>query len=129
MGDISNLFQKLYPIMHNGSERIPIEEGTYNSVIMPEDFQQGAFFLAFYNSNGGIVTPTAGTITVELSPIEGQWHGLNENGVITATTVGANATYVVPAFCTLVRQGRMRFDSAIAGGAYCRAFFWRGISA
>ena len=128
MNDTSNLYTRRFPIFHNGSERIPIQAGTYMTEVMPEEFQLGAFYLAFYNSNGGIITPTGGSIVVEFSPIEGQWHQLNENGTITATTVGASATYTVPTFCTYARQGRMTFDSDIAGGAYCRAFFWRGVN-
>ena len=135
MYDSANLYQKIYPIFTpSGAKEIPVTDtdgmainGTYLSEDMAEDFQQGAFFIAFYNSDGNIATPTGGTIEVQLSPIDGQWHSLDRNGQIEATTVGELATYVIPAFCTLVRQGRMTLND-IQGAAYCKAFFWRGIT-
>ena len=132
MSDTANLYQKTFDVLHQGSIQLPIAAGSYSTIRMPDDFQQGSFFIAFYNSAGVLTAPTAGSITIELSPIEGQWHGLAQNGTIMANTVGAQATYIVPTFCTLVRWARINFDANIAAagtGGYANAFFWRGITA
>ncbi len=126
--DTANLFSKKFPVLFNDIDRLPITNGIYFTELMPEDFQQGAFYLQFFDTLGDVVTPSAGTITVQISPIEGQWHLLDRHGTIAASSVGAISTYTVPVFCALARQGRVQFDG-IAGADHCRAFFWRGITA
>ncbi len=129
--DTANLFSKVYPCLHNTSQRLPITQATYMTERMPDDFQQTSVFIAFYNDSDQIVAPTAGEVKIQVSPIEGQWHDLNMNGTIMANTVGATASYVVPQINSLVRWGRVVFNNQIAGNnvEYARAFFWRGISA
>ena len=125
----ANLFQKVFYCQHNNSERLPPNDATYLTDEMPEDFQMGALYLAFYNSAGSIVTPTGGSVVLELSPIDGQWHGLTRNGTINAMTTGPTATYIVPTFCTLVKWARVRFIGITGADVdHARALIWRGIT-
>ena len=112
----------------DGSDSLPVGDGTLltNEMLNVTDFGTGVLAVAFYDANGDLVTPTAGTITPEGSPIEGQWLTPSSgDSVIQATAVIAgSATYAMPVFTGPVIQGRITF-AGIIGAVTAKAYFWR----
>ena len=113
---------------NNGDINLDIGNGVLFTPASHEDVNmrlgRGIFFIAFYDVTGQIVTPTAGTIKVEVSPIDGQWFESAGAPVIDATTAGAIAAYTPPVFDGPFTTGRLTFDG-ITGASYANAFFWR----
>lgn len=114
-----------------GSTSLPIGDATLTTFDQPNSnvdlsTETGVFVIAFYNAGGEVTTPTAGTITVEMSPILGQWQGPSTgDAVIDATTVIAGlSTYTMPAFSGPAIEGRLTF-SGITGAVTAEAYFWR----
>ena len=112
----------------DGSDDLPVSNGVLytNEMLNVTDFGTGVFVVAFYDADGVPVTATAGTITPEASPIEGQWHTPSSgNEIIQATSVIAgSASYSIPVFTGPVCQGRLTF-AGITGASLARAYFWR----
>ena len=134
MGDTSNLFQKFFFCMNaDGTTKLPVTNGTYETDDMALDFQQGAFFVAFFDANEAIVTPSDGTVQIQFKPVEtwDQWHPfVDASGnvmTINANTVGQQATYIVPQVCLPFQRGRMVLNG-ITGAVSCKAVFWKGIT-
>jgi hypothetical protein len=109
----------------SGSIELPID-GTFTSDLYPIELGKGYIVIAFYDSNGDIVTPSAGTCTVEVSPIKGQWHNGVSSGdaVIDATLAGAAATYTIPLFEGPQTQARITLAS-VAGADHAVGYIWR----
>lgn len=126
--DVSNLYKKVFPVLNAGSHVLPVADGTYfTEANMPEGFENGQLVIAFYDASDAIVTPTAGTITPQMSPIKDQWHASSNTPTIDATMAGATAAYTIPVFPGIAKQGRIIL-AGITGATYCRAYFWRGQS-
>lgn len=116
---------KLYPVLHNGSEQIPVDDGTYLTDPISRNDIEGVMLVAFYDSNDDIITPTAGTIKSEMSPIEGQWH-LDSEPLFDAVDCGPIARYVIPTFKGPAIQGRVTFaDLDGPDISYAKVQFWR----
>ena len=114
-----------------GGTRLPITDGTlstFNQIGDDIDIgtETGVFIVAFYDSNGDPVTPSAGTITPEMSPIAWQWQQAGSGDlVIDATKVEAGlSTYSMPSFAGPAIEGRLTF-AGIAGASSAVAYFWR----
>ena len=86
------------------------------------DSSRSIFFIQFYDANMLPVTPTAGTITPEMSPIEGQWLKASNQDFIRAVDTGNN--YTPSVFEGPAIDGRVTL-SGIVGAVYAKAFFWR----
>lgn len=122
---------KTYYIKSNGSRNIPVTDGVYSTsdggrLDMDLDFNDGVMIIAFYDSSGNPVTPTAGEITSEMSPEEGQWLGPSsgDSPIAATTVIAGSATYSVPKFSGPAKAGRVTF-SGITGAASARVYFWR----
>lgn len=109
----------------SGSIELPID-GTFLTGEYPIEYESGYIVIALYDSNGDIVTPSAGTCTVEASPIDGQWHNGVTAGdaVIDLTLAGASATYTIPLFKGPHKQARITLAS-VAGANSAKAYIWR----
>ena len=114
-----------------GQTSLPVADGILTTFDQPGsgidiNTETGVFVIAFYDAGGDPVTPTAGTVAPEMSPIDGQWHTPSSgDAVINATTVtNGSASYVIPVFTGPAREGRITL-SGITGAATCQAYFWR----
>lgn len=112
----------------DGSDKLPVSNGVLytGEMLNVTEFGTGVFVVAFYDANGDSVTPTAGSINPEGSPIDGQWLAPSSgDATISATDVVAgSALYSVPVFTGPVSQGRLTF-AGITGASSAKAFFWR----
>lgn len=123
---------KIYHVKTSGSlTRLPVTDGTLSTYQQIGDdidigTETGVFIIAFYDSNGDPVTPAAGTITPEMSPLPGQWQRAGTgDAVIDATKVEAGlSTYSMPTFAGPAIEGRLTF-AGIAGADSAVAYFWR----
>ena len=108
-----------------------VANGTYSvlstDIKMSADYQTGTFIIAFYDDSGNAVTPTAGTIKPEMSPIAGQWHEPSSGDVtIDATKVIAGvATYVMPVFFGAAVDARLTLSGITGLATNFEAHFWR----
>ena len=115
----------------DGGTRVPVTDGTYTTFDKPGSdisyqTEDGVFVIAFYDASDNVVTPTAGTITPEMSPISGQWQSPSDGDTtINATEVEVGlSSYTIPRFAGPAMQGRMTL-AGITGASYCVAYFWR----
>lgn len=118
---------KLYQVLNNGSEELPVTNGTLlTESNLDLGYDDGVFVISFFDASDDPVTPTAGTIVAEMSPITGQWQAPSSgDATIDATTVIAgSATYTMPRFSGPASQGRITL-TGITGADHARAFFWR----
>ena len=114
-----------------GSTTLPIGDGVLSTFDKPGSgvdisTESGVFVIAFQDANGDPVTPTGGTITPEMSPIEGQWQkATTGDAIINAVDVIAgSAVYTLPVFPGPAREGRLTF-AGITGAVSAVAYFWR----
>ena len=114
-----------------GSTTLPIDDGVLTTFAQPGSeidisTESGVFVIAFQDANGDPVTPTGGTITPEMSPIEGQWQGAGGGDVIinAVDVIAGSAAYTLPVFPGPAREGRLTF-SGITGAVSAVAYFWR----
>ena len=118
-------------MLQDGHRMVPVSDGTYYTEDnMGEGFETAVFIMAFYDSSNNIVTPTGGTVRVEMKPIAGQWAGPSDGQhTIQANTIDAVATYEIPYFKGPAYQGRIVLSGITGTAAYAEAYFWRGMSA
>lgn len=104
---------------------LPID-GTFTTGEFPIEYESGYIIVALYDGIGNIVTPSAGTCAVEVSPIKGQWHAGVSAGdsVIDLTLAGATATYGIPLFKGPQINARITLAS-VAGATSAKAYIWR----
>lgn len=104
---------------------LPVGGGPYIVNEMEGDYPTGNVVVQFTDSDGTPVTPTAGTVVFEGSPIAGQWHSAPVVMTIDATTVIAGvATYTLPTFDGPLIASRMTL-AGIVGATHVRAYHWR----
>lgn len=118
---------KIYDVKHNDSTELPILDGTYETGDISTDYETGTLTVAFYDSDGNIVTPTGGTIGHAMEAMDQQWLGASSgDSPIDATLCGATATYTIPVYNGPAKKGRVTF-TGITGAtiAYAKAQFWR----
>ncbi|MBL4632152.1 MAG: hypothetical protein JKY14_13740 [Paraglaciecola sp.] len=119
---------QIYDVLKDGSNVLPVANGVLvtNEMLNVTSYGTGVFVIAFYDANGAPVTPTAGSINPEASPIPGQWHTPSSgDATISATSVVAgSAVYAIPVFTGPVTQGRITL-AGIIGATTCKAYFWR----
>lgn len=114
-----------------GSPVIPVANGEFFTDIMSPEFDDGEFYLEFYNSavtagnRTSAVTPTGGTITVAASP-QGNVFLRDTNEVtITASQVSVpDGLYTPPVITGQAVQGKMTL-AGISGASHVRAAFFR----
>lgn len=117
-----------YVCKNNGSVRLPITDGVYETDGISLDHETGTLTVAFYDVDGNIVTPSAGVVDHAMeSTTDGQWFGASSgDSPIDATACGANAAYTIPVYNGPAQKGRIEF-TGIAGASisYAVATFWR----
>ena len=118
---------KRYDVYSNdGGNDIPAEDGTFYTSKMSADFESGTFAIAFYDSNGDIATPTAGTVTHEMSPIDQQWHEAGTGSLsFDASSSGPVASYEMPSYIGPAVKGRVTFQGILPADLVAKAYFWR----
>jgi hypothetical protein len=103
---------------------LPINGTFYTDEFSP-DYEESVFAIALYDASGDIVTASAGTCVISISPIKGQWQAPSAgSATIDLTLAGAEATYVMPLFKGPQIQARIVLANA-AGATTARAFIWR----
>lgn len=112
---------------------IPVADGESFTIKMNgrnAELQTGDFALCFYDADGETpITPTAGTVQVDMSPMENIWMapGVGD-ATIDASSVVVNgeglATYTTPVFLGAAYQGRVTL-SGITGATFMKAQFRR----
>lgn len=80
-----------------------VTDGQYESASMPSSYHEGYISIMFYDAQGGIVTPTAGTISFHGSETGDVW---GEIASVTANLVGTGVEYTRPAFAGPMRHVR-----------------------
>lgn len=119
---------KYYFRAADGGTRIPVTELVTYTGEMSGDYLRGNCYLRFFDGSGNPVTPTAGTITFDSSPVEDQFlmapvvQTVNANEVIAGRE--NTATYTPPTFDSVVVETRMTL-AGIAGATHVEAFHWR----
>lgn len=115
-----------YFIKSNGSDVLPVTDGTLTTDAISTDYETGVFVVAFYDAGGDIVTPTAGTVKPEMSPISGQWltPSSGDATINAVDCIAGLATYEAPVFNGPAEQGRLTF-AGITGATTAKAYFWR----
>tara|TARA_R110000764_G_scaffold60448_8_gene129799 strand:- start:6129 stop:6485 length:357 start_codon:yes stop_codon:yes gene_type:complete len=109
---------------NGASFSLPID-GTFYTDIFAPDYEESILAIALYDSNGAIVTASAGTCVISISPINGQWQGPSLGSeTIDLTLAGADATYVMPSFRGPQIQARIVLAN-VAGAVSASAFIWR----
>jgi len=118
--------QRYYVLNESGGINLPVANNTLYTAEMDFGYQASVLVIAFYDAKGDAVTPTSGTITAEVSPIEGQWQAPSSgDAVISAVNVVAGlATYTLPTFLGPTMQARITL-SGVTGAVTCKSYFWR----
>lgn len=117
-----------FPVLHNGSDELPITDGMYYTGGMSRVlYETGIFSVAFYDSDGNIVTPTDGTIQPRGELEKGSFGAPGDGDTtIQASETGATFTYSTPVFTGPMQSGRITFASITGENiAYAKATFWR----
>ena len=103
---------------------LPINGTFYTDEFAPE-YEESILAIALYDAGGAIVTASAGTCVISISPIDGQYQAPSSgSATIDLTLAGAEATYVMPSFKGPQIKGRIVLAN-VAGAASARAFIWR----
>ena len=95
---------------------------------MPVEHESSIVYIAAYDSNGDIITPTAGTATVSVESIEGEFDSGTSDGdnPIDLTLTGASASYSKPLFLGCVQSAKMSISGVDFGAVdHIKAFMWR----
>ena len=114
-----------------GDVALPVADGSFLTPNMLPEEDQGTLYLEFYNSAAdaraqtNAVNPSAGTVTLEASPLGNVF--LRDVGSVTVqadTVTQPSGTYTPPFVDGLAIQAKITFAS-IAGATHCRAVFVR----
>lgn len=110
----------------NDSVLNPVNDGVFETGVQQVEFETGVFIIAFYDAQGEPVTPTAGTVKPEMSPVKGQYLEPSSGDItIDATTAGdGSASYKMPVFIGPAIGGRIELDGIVGAEQYT-AYFWR----
>lgn len=122
---------RLFVVDNGGNTVVPVSAATfYTPAVTPQDANQydnWQFYIEFFSDAAGTVpvTPTAGTITVNASPLGNNYLAASNTQVIQANTCSTpDSTYTPPAAEGMLTRGRITL-AGITGAQYFRAVFWR----
>jgi hypothetical protein len=109
---------------NGASFALPID-GTFFTDDFAPDYEESILVIGLYDAGGAIVTASAGTCVIAISPIDGQWQGPSAgSATIDLTLAGPEATYILPSFRGPQIKGRIVLAN-VAGANSARAFIWR----
>lgn len=117
-----------FPVLSGASEVLP----TADAILMTGDMsasqaQNCHVYMEFFSDAAGTipVTPTAGTIAAQGSPMGSNWLAPSSGSSINATDVATPlSAYSPPVFTGRMTKGRVTF-AGITGAAFARITFWR----
>lgn len=110
-----------------GGEVLPVANATlYTGDMSASSASRCQVYVEFFSDASGLVpvTPTAGLMSAEVSPMGSGWMASSNHNVINAADAGVAATYEPPYFEGRAKQGRTTF-SGITGAVTARVTFWR----
>ena len=110
-----------------GGEVLPVANATlYTGDMSASSASQCQVYVEFFSDASGLlpVTPTAGLMSAEVSPMGAGWMASSNHNVINAADAGAAATYEPPYFEGRAKQCRITL-SGITGALTARVTFWR----
>lgn len=109
----------------SGTSFVVPTTGTHLTDLMSGDYGLCRVYVEFYSNAAGTTpaTPTAGTVTLEVSPVGNVWLPLDNATPLPAAMVAAG-TYDAPTHHGMATRGRVTF-TGIVGAAYARVIFWR----
>lgn len=118
----------LYPIKTaGGAEVLPTANATLFTDSIPGGHADNwQAYVEFYSDAAGTVpvTPTAGTVTINATPMGNNYLPSPNSAVINATACSTpSSSYTPPLFTGRVVKGRAVL-AGITGAAYCRITFW-----
>lgn len=110
-----------------GSEVLPVANATlYTQDMNTSSASRCQVYVEFFSDAAGTipVTPSAGLMSAEITPMGHGWLASSNHNVINAADAGVSATYEPPYFEGRAKQGRISF-SGVAGAVTARVTFWR----
>lgn len=110
-----------------GSEVLPVANATlYTGDMSASTSPRCQVYVEFFSDASGLVpvSPTAGLMSAEVSPMGAGWMASSNHNVINAADAGTAATYEPPYFEGRAKQGRITL-SGITGALTARITFWR----
>lgn len=115
----------LYNAKNGTSFVLSTANGSFTTDEMSADYDLCRVYVEFYSNAAGTVaaTPTAGTVSLEVSPLGGVYVPMDNATPMPAAMVAAGG-YDAPSHHGMARRGRVTFDG-IVGAAYARVVFWR----
>lgn len=99
----------------------------YETDLLKDKMDLGEVYVEFFSDAAGTipVTPTAGTVTVQASPLGNSYLDASNMGTIDATTVGAEeSTYTPPQVDGLIRKARVKFEG-VTGALTARVVLFK----
>ena len=109
-----------------GSEVLPTAGGPYFTEDMSADWPRGQVYVEFFSDAAGLipVSPTAGDVIAEASPMGNLFMASGNVSKILAANAGSPPMYEPPTFDGCAIKGKLTF-SGVTGALTCRAIFWR----
>lgn len=108
---------------------LPITDGAYATDLNYQRMTYGTniVYIAAYDSNDELVTPTSGTGAMEFAGIDGQFLTPSSGDSVIEFTdlINGSATYTVPVAIGGIIQARITLDGVSGNVSYIKAFMWR----
>lgn len=111
-----------------GGEVLPVTDGVYYTASnmggsLADNCQ---VYIELFTDTAGTVlaSPSAGTVSVQGSPMGEVWLAPSSGATINASDVKVAGTYTPPVFTGRMQQGRVTL-AGIAGAVTARITFWR----
>lgn len=110
-----------------GLDVLPVANATlYTDAMNTSTSGECQVYIEFFSDAAGTIptTPTAGTVTAQMSPMGSVWLGASNYGTVNAADAGVNGAYTPPCFNGRADRGRVIL-SGITGAVTARITFWR----
>lgn len=99
---------------------LPISTLTATLSGMDDNYRKGTFYIEFYDASGNVVTPTAGTVDVQASPLGKFFMRNHENQLYTAAAIQDHPVE----FSGMMLSAKVTL-AGITGATTWRAAMWR----
>lgn len=120
---------KRYDVKNGDSIELP-DNGVYSTGEMSVEYNSTMFYIAAYDTNGDIVTPSVGTCTLTFANMHQSFDSGASDGdnPIDLTLTGAIASYNVPTYIGCCQELIITIsgvDTVTDGIDHFKAFCWR----